>query len=425
MQPPVRRLPPCSGAVTIYLLVILVPVLFAFLGFAYDLGRLYLIRGELKTAANAMALAAAQQLIGTESSLQAASAAAITAIAFANGAGNRYDFGSITIGEGNAMLASERPEPAFFDTLSAALEEGENNSSPADGLTARYVRVAFRADAPLFFFSFLSLGQERRTPIGARSVAGLSAPLCTACGIEPIAIPALDASDSVHFGYAPDTKYTLGFLCTGATPALLPGTVRRVNYLLLNRLNESAAAFADEMTQAFRSGNAGLPAVTSNPALSCFTMNAAEQIWATAAPLACTLNRIPDPVLGFVCGIAARFDTALQPACSNIPDASTLASSQGVDTDLNDLDAWSAYAGNLRRVITVPIVDLLNPNGTMTVLGFRQFLVEPNLGDISTNAADQNGRFRALYIGYPVPLKQGRFSACTVSAGPGKVVLHQ
>ena len=41
------------------MLVILVPVLFGLIGFAVDLGRLYMVRGELKTAANAMALAAA------------------------------------------------------------------------------------------------------------------------------------------------------------------------------------------------------------------------------------------------------------------------------------------------------------------------------------------------------------------------------
>ena len=43
----------------------LVPVFFGLMGFALDLGRLYLIRGELNQAASAMALAAASQLIGT------------------------------------------------------------------------------------------------------------------------------------------------------------------------------------------------------------------------------------------------------------------------------------------------------------------------------------------------------------------------
>ena len=47
------------------LLVIMVPVLFGMMGFALDLGRLYLVRGELHQAANAMALSAAAQLNGT------------------------------------------------------------------------------------------------------------------------------------------------------------------------------------------------------------------------------------------------------------------------------------------------------------------------------------------------------------------------
>ena len=37
-----------KGAVSLQMLVILVPVLFAFMGFAVDLGRLYMVRGELK-----------------------------------------------------------------------------------------------------------------------------------------------------------------------------------------------------------------------------------------------------------------------------------------------------------------------------------------------------------------------------------------
>ena len=54
------------------LLVILVPVLFGLMGFALDLGQLYIVRGELQAAANAMAVAAAQKLIGTESSTDTA-----------------------------------------------------------------------------------------------------------------------------------------------------------------------------------------------------------------------------------------------------------------------------------------------------------------------------------------------------------------
>ena len=58
------------------LLIIMVPVLFGLMGFAVDLGRLYLIRGELNQAATAMAMAAAQNLNGSAGSLELAALAA-------------------------------------------------------------------------------------------------------------------------------------------------------------------------------------------------------------------------------------------------------------------------------------------------------------------------------------------------------------
>ena len=53
---------------SIQLLVILVPVLFGMMGFAIDLGRLWLVRAELHQAASAMALAAASQMSGATAS---------------------------------------------------------------------------------------------------------------------------------------------------------------------------------------------------------------------------------------------------------------------------------------------------------------------------------------------------------------------
>jgi hypothetical protein len=61
----------------------------------------------------------------------------------------------------------------------------------------------------------------------------------------------------------------------------------------------------------------------------------------------------------------------------------------------------------------------------MTVLGFRQFLIEPVQGGVDVSPSDPNGRFAALYIGSVVPVKQGSFSGCQQAAGPGKIVLHQ
>jgi hypothetical protein len=98
-------------------------------------------------------------------------------------------------------------------------------------------------------------------------------------------------------------------------------------------------------------------------------------------------------------------------------------------------DLYTAYIGNGRRIITVAVVDALAPNSgaTMTVLGFRQFFLEPPQdGTIPFfSPSDPNGRFAAMYIGSPAPLRQGwiddRFQVgCPAqTSGPGKVVLHQ
>ena len=80
--------------------------------------------------------------------------------------------------------------------------------------------------------------------------------------------------------------------------------------------------------------------------------------------------------------------------------------------------------GNGRRIITIPVVDTLSPTA-MTVLGFRQFLLQPNSGATDITTGDTYGRFLGMYIGSVAPVPQGRFDGCTMPVGPGKVVLHQ
>src|SRR5258708_28459737 len=100
---------------TAQFLVVLVPVFFGMLGFAIDLGQLYLIRGELKTAANAMAMASAAKLIGTAQSTNDAIIAAQLSISPQNGAAaNKYNFGSLTIGDTSGFLTSAASDPGFY-----------------------------------------------------------------------------------------------------------------------------------------------------------------------------------------------------------------------------------------------------------------------------------------------------------------------
>jgi len=406
------------------MLAIMVPVLFAFIGFAVDLGRMYLIRGELQTAADAMAVAAAMQLTGTESALENASNQARLTYQSSNDLRNRYNFGEQTLAETNGFLSNEVPDPAYFATA-AAVRAASSGGGDAGGTTARYARVSIKADAPLLFFGFLNVAQERRTAIAVASVAGISVPLCTVCGIEPYAIAALDPADELNFGFLQNTKYTFGFYCnTGLQPGPLDQGGTRIQYLLLNRYDPIATIFADERSQAFRIGAQGLPP-SNNSAMTCMRVNSDESVWVSAAPVGCMINRPPAVVTSMLCGIASRFETAVPLACNAVPEIDTMESLYAPDTDLADIEDYATYVGSGRRVITVPIVTTLTPGEPMQVLGFRQFLVEPNPNDTTINSADMNGRFLALYLGSPVPLKQGSFEGCTIASGPGKVVLHR
>ena len=305
------------GATSLQILVILVPVIFGFMGFAVDLARLYLVRMELQTAANAAALAAASRLIGTDASTTQAEEQVRLSLDAGSGYGNRYDFGSVTIGEGTSFLTSEAPVPAFYETLAAALEPGSGGS--AAGSTARHTKITVRAEAPLVFFGFLPIAQERKTPIEVSAVAGVSAPVCTACGIEPVALQAIDPDDLTDFGYIRGSRYTLGYSCTGTpTPSIISGTERRIPYVLVNRYNDQLTTFPEESSQAFRVGAQGmLPTATpdstgrsrpcSTPApASPSTPKRASGL--NAAPIPCNTNRVASQVTAFVCGLASRFE---------------------------------------------------------------------------------------------------------------------
>ena len=159
------------------------------------------------------------------------------------------------------------------------------------------MQIDITAEAPLLFWSLLPGGESRRTPIAARAVAGISAPLCTACGIEPIAVAALDSADTVNFGFgdpAAGQLYTLAYQCSGTpAPAALPGTATVVRYDIVNRFD--AAGTLDESQQLYRDGAGGLIASTAaNPTgstvpLACMAINdPAEVMWASLSPNTCS-----------------------------------------------------------------------------------------------------------------------------------------
>ena len=186
------------------MLILLVPVILGMIGFAIDLGRLYSARSELKNAANAMALATASQLIGTDAST--GNAAGYGNYTVDNsGFGNKYDFGGNLIGQtnGGEALNSTVSAPAFYQAVADAIADEDGSGSTVGGATAKYVRINMMGETPLVFWSFIPIAQNRRVAVQATAIAGISAPVCTACGIEPIAVAALDSTDTTDFGFIP------------------------------------------------------------------------------------------------------------------------------------------------------------------------------------------------------------------------------
>lgn len=406
------------------MVVLFVPVLLAFMGFAVDYGRLYMIRAELQSAANSAALAAAARLAGFDAALDLAASSANLAIGEAGGLANKIDYGGRIIGGGDT-LTSTIEEPQYFETVSDAT--GADGTSTATGLLPpRHVRITLAAQAPTVFFRFLPLGQEGRLDMRVSAVAGVSAPLCVACGIEPIVIAAPDATETTDFGFTTGTRYTLGFTCNGQPqPQAVAGSTQRIPYLLLNRYDTDSEV--PEQTQGFRIGLAGLPGNVSE-LKSCVNISTPETIWETAAAVACNQNNVPSVVRGFTCGLANRFEAGVYSGCETVTDSDVWAQSVIPDSDLTDTDDYqTTYAGNARRVITIPIAETLGDPTAITILGFRQFLLNPVANTTNINPLDTNGRFLVTYLGSPMPLRTGRFSGCPapVSAGPGKVVLHQ
>jgi hypothetical protein len=373
-----------------------------------------------------MALAAAQQLIGTDVATDAASAAAQLTVLNGTNVGNKYDFNGLPIGQTTGNLTSNAQPPAYFSTAAAAIAAGGNGDvGGVGGSSAKYAVATISGQIPLVFWNFLPIVTSRNIAVVASAVAGISSPLCIACGIEPFAVAAIDQSDTTDFGYTLNELYSFTYLCTGTpVPAPLAGAAQVLDYVLLNRLDPNAVVYPDETSQIFRDGAGGLPGNT-NSAIACFTINNTEVIWVNAAPVACSAAAPAAVVTDALCGLDSRFEISTNPACQAIVGFDVLSTIYPADADLNTYTTYTDYTGDGRRIITIPIVDTLSATANMTVLGFRQFLVMPAEGGTAINPDDPNGRFVAMYIGSVAPVRQGRFDGCQQTAGPGKVVLHQ
>ena len=425
------------GATTIYLM--LFTVLFVgFLVMATDVGRFYLIQGELQTAADAAAMAAATRLIGTTNGRDQADGQLTASFDSTTGNDNRFNLRMNQICSGCGSELVTTTEQDYFSILSDAQSNANGGQTGGiewtSGLYPKYVRVQITAEAPALFAPLL-IGAASRPVIAANAIAGISGPICSACGIEGLAVADLSAGeDSTHYGFTPGGFYTLFLVRTqrtagAATPAPLLGTTASVPYVVLNHIPGGPAELDVDGTL-FEFGANGLSTAAGLSIPGTITIDTTEIAYVVQGT-----NTAGQDVL---CGLNVRFD--VDPSQNNCAAAGggqfpSLAPFFTADTDLGALtytagaglqDYATEYDGNLRRILTVAIVDAAD---SLAVLNFRQFLIEmsPLSPTVSQglNTALVTGAFRAQYIGAPVPVRCGGVGGlCRVSPGLGRTVLH-
>ena len=430
------------GGTTVYFLLFML-IAFGFLGMAADFGRLYVVQGELQTAADAAALAAATRLAGTAEAVTQAGDQLNLSFDSTTGNDNRFNLRINQIGIGASGLTTST-EIDYFATLADAKGNvlgGQSGSIDwTTGLYPKYVRVQINAQAPLTFFPLVNPAALTPPTVVATAVAGVSGPICTACGIEGFAVKGIviDGSDPINYGFVPGAFYTL-FLTPlqrngPVTQAPMAGTVASVPYAILNHIPSGPQDLDFDLSM-FELGAGG---ISSSPGLMTpGTISAGAIEVAYPSVRGSTSATVGQDIL---CGLNIRFgvDPSLTPNCSTLDSGAFVPLSPlftadpdvGGSTDylagagLQDFAA--EYDGNVRRVLTVAVIDAAD---SLNVLNFRQFLIEASTTSAAItqglNTALATGAFRAQYVGSPVPLRCGGIGGiCGISSGIGRAVLH-
>jgi Flp pilus assembly protein TadG len=185
-------------------------VIFAFIGLAFDLGRLYIVRNEAQGYCDAAALAAASMLDGTMAGINAARNAAQTGQYFySSGAWKGYHFQ-------NTSFQNVTVEFATQYTASDP-STGDWTPSPSTGAGYRFVRVTASGQVPMYLSPILT-GQSTGTATASAVAAQVKmstidqglVPFAPLAHCTTASVPGLPAcSETDNFGYVEGLLYTL------------------------------------------------------------------------------------------------------------------------------------------------------------------------------------------------------------------------
>lgn len=429
------------GAATVYFLFMTV-VVFALMVMATDFGRLYVVQGELQSAAEAAALGAARRLVGTTNATIRADDQVTTSFDTTTGNDNRFNLrqNQIGISAGSGLVTTTAVD--YFATLLDALAQLNGGQAGgidwSSGVYPKYVSVRITAQAPMLFVPLVNRTANAQPSVSVAAIAGISGPMCSVCGIDGFAVVDQSAGlDPLNYGFVPGSFYTL-YLTPAqqapnnpVTPAPQAGTVAAVQYAILNHI-PAGPADLDLDGSLFELGAGG---ISTNPELTPPGIVSIETTEVAYPDLRGNTSAGTSVGRDILCGLNARFGVDPSTNACGVVDAAqfvALAPLFSADTDVG-ADTYAAgvglqdyateYDGSLRRILTVAIVDAAD---SLTVMNFRQFLIEmsPNVAQ-GLDPTPGSGVFRVQYIGMPVPLRCGGVGGvCTITAGVGRVVLH-
>lgn len=200
--------------VVLILFAISAVVIFGFIGLAFDMGRLYIVRNEAQGYCDAAALAAASMLDGTMNGINAARTAAQTGQYYASsGAWKTYHFQNTAFQNVTVEFATQyaASNPA----------SGDWTTAPASGAGYRFVRVTASGQVPMYLSPVLT-GQSTGTAAASAVAAQVKmstmdqglvpfAPFAHCTTGTPISggLPPCNLTADPFMGYQEGKQYTL------------------------------------------------------------------------------------------------------------------------------------------------------------------------------------------------------------------------
>lgn len=346
---------------SLLMIAVCTTVMVGMLGLAFDLGRMFIVKNELQTFVDASAIAACRQMVGTQSSIQAAHSTATTG-PLSSTTPNGWNFDTSTVSN-------------VTDTYAASFSGTYDSYATASGSatnTYRFVKVTANATTPLYFLAVIP-GVSSSQFLQATATAGQKAQSSVVGNLGPFMPDAHNTADTTNFGFTAGVEYTLKWGSGGGNGGSGNATTTCAGDLGFNDPNPASQHGFFDLGQG--NGNSSLRSVIVYGGYP----NANSTPSSVSAGM--TLNGVPGN------------------RGSSIFDALAERSNQDTDQTSTTYDQYvAAGIGNGRRIITVPVGDPStwsgNGNGTEQVAGFANFLLDPG-----ATISGSSGPICATYIG--------------------------